>query len=370
MKNTYKKNFPSPEQIKKDYPLLPHHLAFIAKSRQQCAKIVRQEHNVFAAIVGPCSIHDFQSAIEYATRLKKLSSELSDSIFLTMRCFIEKPRTRFGWKGLLYDPFLDGSNEIEEGIRQSRKLFLALAELQVPCACELLEPLAVEYFDDLISWGFIGARTSASQPHRQFASGLPFPVGFKNGIHGEIDVAISAVLSAHMPHSYLGLDEQGKISAISSSGNPLAHIVLRGSETATNFDPASLEKIIYLLKAHQLDPVFLIDCGHGNSKKNYTHQAIVFQSAIQQLLEGNSSILGIMLESHLSPGKQPLLENPKNLSYGMSITDSCLGWEETKNLLLWADRLLSIHFNQLGPKMMLPGLNEKTTGCEHFNLIR
>lgn len=370
MKEPCKKNLPSPEQIKREYPLLAHHRAFIAKARRQCAEIVQRKKNKFAAIVGPCSIHDFQSAMDYGARLKELSSEISDSIFLTMRCFIEKPRTRFGWKGMLYDPYLDGSNEIEEGIRRSRKLFLALAELQVPCACELLEPLAVEYFDDLITWGFIGARTSASQPHRQFASGLPFPVGFKNGIHGEIDVALSAVLSAQMPHSYLGLDEQGKISAISSSGNPLAHIVLRGSETATNFDPASLAKITRLLKANQLDPSFLIDCGHGNCKKNYTHQAIVFQSAIKQILEGNCSILGIMLESHLSSGKQPLLENPQNLSYGVSITDPCLGWEETKELLLWADRLLSIDFDQLSPKMVLPSLHEKAAGREHFNLIR
>lgn len=342
-----KKSLPSPEQIKKQYPLLPKQRLFLERSRGQAEKIVRRKTSQLAAIVGPCSIHDSASALEYALRLKKLSDNLNGSLFLAMRFFIEKPRTRLGWKGLLYDPRLDGSNDLSEGIRLSRELLLKMAELEVPCACEILEPLAIDYIGDLLSWGLIGARTSASQPHRQLASGLPFPVGFKNGIHGDIDVAIAAVHSARVPHSHIGLTEKGRIAAVQTSGNPLAHIVLRGSETRVNYDSASLSEIAWTMKQHRLDPCFLVDCGHGNSGRDPIRQKAAFQSVITQAAEGNSSILGLMLESHLQGGKQPLLEDPYDLLYGVSITDPCLGWEETEELLRWADDLLSMSISSV-----------------------
>ena len=333
---------PSPATIKRELPLSGTACDFIKDARMKAEKIVKREEPLFALIVGPCSIHDPGSALEYALRLKKLSEDLSGAIFLVMRFFIEKPRTRLGWKGLMYDPFLDGSNNIEEGIRLSRKLLLEIAELKVPCASELLEPLAVEYLGDLISWGLVGARTSGSQPHRQLASGLPFPVGFKNGVNGEIDIAISALLSSRMPHSHISINEQGRISAVNTRGNPLTHIVLRGSNRQTNFDPEAIANASLQLSLHGLDPALLIDCGHGNCGRDHLRQKIAFQSVVKQIEEGNKNILGVMLESHLLEGNQPLLEDPFDLRYGVSITDPCLGWEETEELIRFADEAISM----------------------------
>jgi 3-deoxy-7-phosphoheptulonate synthase len=333
---TKKDPLPSPELIRQELPLEPEEKKFIAKARLQGQMILQRKLPLLSAFVGPCSIHDPESAIEYALRLQQLSNDLQNSLFLVMRLFIEKPRTHLGWKGFLYDPYLDGSNDLAEGIRRSRKLFLTLAKLGVPCACELLDPLIVDYFSDLISWGFIGARTSASPIHRQLASGMPFPVGFKNNLQGDLDAAVSAALSSREPHSHIGLNNSGQICAVKTSGNPWTHIVLRGSNTKPNFDPTSLALATQLLKRNRLPPILIIDCGHGNSGKNYIRQKIVFESAILQAMKTNSPIAGIMLESHLFAGHQPFVENPQHLSYGVSITDSCLGWEETEELLRWA----------------------------------
>ncbi len=321
---------PTPEQLKAELPLTVSD--FIASSRHSAKQILERIDQRLIVIVGPCSIHDSASALEYARKLKKLSSDVDSAVFLIMRIFIEKPRTKLGWKGMLYDPHLDGTNDIATGLRQSRKIIQETAELGVPCAMELLEPLALPYFDDLIVWGLIGARTSASQPHRQMASGLPFPVGFKNDYRGDLEVAIAGIQSAQTSHSHIGINAQGHVAAINTYGNPLTHLVLRGSDEHPNFDPVSIEKAIRFLQDHHLKPRLLVDCSHGNCGKDHLRQKIAFESVVEQATK-NNSIVGLMLESHLFPGKQPIGEDPSLLNYGVSITDPCLGWEETESLI-------------------------------------
>lgn len=324
---------PTPAELKAEFPSP----AF----RREGASLLMRKDQRLVVLVGPCSIHDPVAAVEYAERLRKLSREVEKSLFLIMRVFFEKPRTGHGWKGLLYDPYLDHSSEIGAGLCLSRKLLLQINALGIPCAAELLEPLVLPYFDDLLTWGVIGARTAASQPHRQMASGLAFPVGFKNDIHGELDVAISGILSSRLPHTHIGIDNEGKICRVETRGNPLTHLILRGSETETNFDPSSVAKAICSLKKHHLEPRLFIDCSHGNSKKDHRNQHSAFLSSIEQICDGNDAIAGVMLESNLYAGKQPLGEDPSFLHYGISVTDSCIGWEETESLLLWAAERLS-----------------------------
>lgn len=321
---------PSPAQIKQECPLTSRDS--IASWRNTAKHILQRVDQRLVAIVGPCSVHDPESAIEYAIRLKNLSAEIDKNFFPIMRLFIEKPRTRLGWKGMLYDPHLDGSNNIAAGLRKSRELILKIAEIGIPCATEILEPIVAPYFDDLIVWGLIGARTSASQPHRQVASGFSFPIGFKNDYRGEYDVAISGVLTARIPHTHIGIDSKGHVAAIHTRGNPLSHLVLRGSDSHPNYDASSVEKALHALHEHHLEARILIDCSHGNCGKDHRRQRMAFESVIEQAAE-NKAIAGFMLESHLFAGKQPLGEDPTLLNYGVSITDPCLGWEETETLL-------------------------------------
>ncbi len=321
---------PSPAQIKQECPPVP--LETISAWRLTAKQILQRTDPRLVLIVGPCSIHDPESALEYAVRLKKLAAEIDKYFFPIMRLFIEKPRTRIGWKGMLYDPHLDGTNDIATGLRKSRTLILTIAALGIPCATEFLEPVVVPYFDDLIVWGLVGARTSASQPHRQIASGFSFPVGFKNDVRGDLDVAISGILTSRIPHTHIGINPQGHVAALRTRGNPLSHLVLRGSDAQPNYDPASIQKALHALQEHRLEPRLLIDCSHGNCGKDHRRQRIAFESAIEQAAE-NRAIAGVMLESHLFAGKQPLGDDPSLLNYGVSITDPCLGWEETEALL-------------------------------------
>lgn len=330
---------PTPEQIKSELPL--EFKQPIDDFRKQAKSILERRDERLAVIVGPCSIHDFDSAYEYAQRLKALSLEISPSFFPIMRFFIEKPRTKLGWKGMLYDPHLDGSNDISEGIQKSRRLFLEITKLGIPCAVELLEPLIAPYFDDLITWGLIGARTSASQPHRQLASGLDFPIGFKNDVQGHFDVALHGILASRIPHTHIGIDPKGRISALQTKGNAFTHLVLRGSDKFPNYNSVHVQEAIQAMKEHNIKPKLLIDCSHGNCGKNHKKQAEVFESVIQQARE-SKAIAGLMLESHIYPGKQPLNEDPKELRYGLSITDPCMGWDETEELL----RSMSMSFVQ------------------------
>lgn len=321
---------PTPAQIKLELPLkIPEK---ILSWRAQAIDILKRKDPRLALILGPCSIHDFVAVYEYGQRLVELKPEIEHTFFPIMRLFFEKPRTRLGWKGMLYDPHLDGSNDIAAGIRKSRTLMLKMAELGIPCSAELLEPLVLPYFDDLIVWGMIGARTSASQPHRQLASGLPFPVGFKNDCRGHLDMAISGILSARIPHSHIGISPTGHIAKIQTRGNPHTHLVLRGSDTSPNYSPNEVALALKSLKSQRLEERLMIDCSHGNSGKNYEKQREVFESVMSQA-SSNPSLFGLMLESHLFSGKQSLTEDLNHLNYGVSITDACLGWEETAALL-------------------------------------
>ncbi|MBU6383393.1 MAG: 3-deoxy-7-phosphoheptulonate synthase [Verrucomicrobia bacterium] len=330
---------PTPAQIKRDIPLtVPAH---IASWRRVAIDILERRDPRLALIVGPCSIHDADAVYEYGLRLKALLPEIEHAFFPIMRLFFEKPRTQLGWKGMLYDPHLDGSHDIEAGLRKARALILKIAELGIPCAAELLEPLAVPYFDDLIVWGMIGARTSASQPHRQLVSGLPFPVGFKNDTRGDLDTAIAGILSSRIAHSHLGIDAGGRISKIQTQGNRYTHLVLRGSDRGPNYDAHSIETALKSLQEQRLEPRLIIDCSHGNCGRDPQRQKSAFQSVTDQAMR-NTAICGLMLESHLLPGKQPLGDDPHHLHYGISITDPCLGWDETAELL----RSTSISFVQ------------------------
>jgi 3-deoxy-7-phosphoheptulonate synthase len=335
----------SPLHIRTELPLSLKAAVFIDNGRKTAANILLCKPKKLALLVGPCSIHDPQTALDYAAKLKKLSNRMNH-FFLIMRIFLEKPRTHKGWKGLIYDPRLDGSNDISYGLKTSRKLLLEIAEMELPCATELLEPLAAPYFEDLITWGMIGARTSASQPHRILASSLSFPVGFKNGIDGDLNSAIHGILSAQDSHTHLSIDDTGYICAKKTLGNQLTHLVLRGSEKTGNYDPKSIAFAIEALKSHNLKPQLVIDCSHGNSQKDHTLQSKCFQSVISQIANGNENIRGLMLESHLFPGKQAL-GKPSALRYGVSITDACIGWEETESLIVSADEALSMSISSV-----------------------
>jgi 3-deoxy-7-phosphoheptulonate synthase len=325
----------SPEELEQELPSIS-----IAHFHTIAAKILRREDPRIALLLGPCSIHNSDEALFLGQKIYQLQKQLS-SFFLIMRVFVEKPRTRLGWKGMMYDPYLDGSNDLQEGLRRSRKLLLQLNAMGVPCATEFLEPLVSPYLSSLITWGLIGARTSASQPHRQLASGLNFPIGFKNGVYGELEPALSGITSSRTPHAHFSIDPSGRLVAAQTTGTTLSHLVLRGKETGPNCDEANVQMALQALKAHHLEERLAIDCSHGNSNKDPRQQKWAFTTAIQQIEMGNQAIRALMLESNLLPGKQPLSEEPDRLHYGVSITDPCLGWEETEELLLRGESALT-----------------------------
>ncbi len=332
---------PTPCELKKQSPLSFQASTFIAQSREIARQVIRGQDRRKALIIGPCSIHDCASALDYAQHFKKLAESVKRSCFMVMRVYIEKPRTATGWKGLLYDPHLDGSHDIKTGLLWTRKLLLALAEMQIPAAAEFVDPLAALYFEDLVSWGFIGARTSASQPHRQFASARMMPIGFKNSTDGNLENAVHGVLSATNPHTLLQIDEQGKLCVVQSEGNPDSHIILRGANDFTNYDPDSISLALKMLKKAGLPQRLMIDCAHGNCQKNDQKQREVFTSILEQIEKGNDKIFGLMLESHLRSGNQPLTEDLSLLKYAVSITDPCLDWQTTEELVYSADLVFS-----------------------------
>ncbi|MGK5594881.1 MAG: 3-deoxy-7-phosphoheptulonate synthase [Parachlamydiaceae bacterium] len=311
---------------------------FLQETRQTIRNILSGQDRRLLLIVGPCSIHDVKGALEYAKRLKNLQSSCP-SLFLVMRTYFEKARSSFGWKGLLYDPFLDGTHQVEEGLRLTRRFLIDLANQEIPAACEFLEPAFARYMSDLISWGCIGARTVTSQIHRQLASQLDMPVGFKNTPEGSIEAAINAIATACQPQTFLGINDDGKIAIQRSEGNPYSHLVLRGSQQGPNYATAHVSLAFNLLEKMDLPQRVIIDCSHDNSAKKADQQPMVFSSVIQQVGEGNAGVRGAMLESYLLPKNQPLQQA---LQYGVSITDECLSWEQTENLLLWAENSLHI----------------------------
>jgi 3-deoxy-7-phosphoheptulonate synthase len=324
---------PTPLEMKTRLPLLAEEAVFIAQARQIATDIIKGKDPRKVLVVGPCSIHDRKSAMEYAERFGELAQQVKDTSFLVMRAYAEKPRTLKGWKGLLYDPHLDGSDDIKTGLLWTRELLLELAKRKIPCATEFVDPLAALYFEDLITWGFIGARTAASQPHRQFASSLTFPIGFKNAIDGNLETAVHGILSAREPHALLQVDENGKLCALESSGNPFCHIVLRGAYHFTNYDAASVKEAKKRLQEDYLPQRLMIDCSHGNCQKRFNKQQEVFFAVLEQIERGDENIFGLMLESHLESGAQALTEDPSRLKYAVSITDPCLDWKTTEELI-------------------------------------
>lgn len=329
---------PSPKAMQSSLPTPEATLSSIAKHRQEITDLVKGKDSRLAVVVGPCSLHDKNSAIEYALRLTELQKQVEETCLLVMRAHIEKPRTCLGWKGMLHDPLLNGKENLVEGLFICRELLVDLANTGIPLASEFLDPLASCYFSDLISWGFIGARTSTSQTHRQLASSLPMPIGCKNGIDGNIESVIQGAIAARHPHNFLHIDAEGRIGVIKSSGNRASHIVLRGSDLKTNYDHESILFATKLCEDLELDSRILIDCSHGNSQKNLNNQIHVFSSVFTQYKEGNHHILGVMLESHLKEGNQ--LFSP-SICPSTSLTDPCLGWSTTEELLLSVHEELS-----------------------------
>lgn len=328
---------PTPEELKEEFPLDDLSLDFISSSRQTINNILNRTDPRLLIVVGPCSLHDTASILEYAEKFVELAEEVSDQFFLVMRAYYEKPRTIRGWKGLLYDPHLDGSHDMSFGLRLTRELLLALTKKNIPLGSELLEPYVTHYFSEFLSWGCIGARTSTSQPHRQMASGLPFPVGFKNTPDGNIDNAIHGILAASSPHTFLGMQSNGLPARVKTRGNEECHIVLRGGDKKPNYDSLSIAQAFEKSEYFGIPQRVLIDCSHDNCKKQHEQQIIVFDAVIEQILHGNHSIVGLMLESHLNAGCQPITPS---LRYGVSITDPCLDWKTTEILILKAHQKL------------------------------
>ena len=316
-----------PHDLKRKYSL-NHTLAIqIAEQRQTIQNILDGHDHRLLVIAGPCSIHDEKSALEYAEKLKQIQSKISDQIFLVMRAYIEKPRTTVGWKGFLYDPNLDGSSNMQLGLEKSRALYLQIIEMGLPIASEILSPMATAYFDDLLAWGAIGARTSESQIHREISSQMPYSIGFKNGTDGSIQIALDAIQSASHPHQFMGMSQSGLPCILESEGNPKAHLILRGSNAGPNYHLTEIEKIKEKVKTEL--PALVIDCSHGNSDKNPLLQAEVLRTIVAE--RSLSHVRGVMLESHLNDGQQKI---SSEMTYGQSITDGCLGWDKTQQLLI------------------------------------
>lgn len=322
----------TPAQLKNNLPISSQALASIQQARHTIANIIHRKDHRFLVICGPCSIHDIDAAKEYATRLKALHDHYHDSLYIVMRVYFEKPRTTVGWKGLINDPDLDGSFDVERGLHKARELLCWLAELGLPLATEALDPISPQYLAELFSWSAIGARTTESQTHREMASGLSMPVGFKNGTDGSLHTAINALLSAASAHAFMGINQQGQVALLQTQGNPDGHVILRGGKHP-NFDSVNVSLAEEALEKAGLTPSLVIDCSHGNSCKNHHLQPKVADNVIQQIQQGNRSIIGIMLESNLNEGCQSSELPSSQLRYGVSITDACIDWQHTDALL-------------------------------------
>ncbi len=325
-----------PSELEASIPLSPAAESTVLEGRRQLEAVLNHEDERFAIIVGPCSIHDHSAALDYARRLKPLAEQVSDRIMVVMRVYFEKPRTTVGWKGLIYDPNLNDSYEIEDGLHRARRLLMELSEAGLYSATEFLDPIAPQYFADLVTWAAIGARTTESQTHRQMASGLSMPVGFKNGTDGDPQTAVDALVAARTPQAFLGIDHDGQASIVETKGNPNCHLVMRGGRSGTNYDARSIAVAADALRKAEVPSNIVVDCSHGNSNKDHTRQRIAFEDVVAQRIGGNADLIGVMLESNINPGTQKLGSDPSALEYGVSITDACIGWDETVNLLEWA----------------------------------
>ena len=304
----------------------------ILSSRKSVGEIFSGKDERLIVIVGPCSIHDIKAAKEYALKLKSLQKEVEKSIYIMMRVYFEKPRTTVGWKGLISDPDMDNSLDVEKGLRQGRELLVWLAEQGIPCATEALNPITPQYLADLISWCAIGARTTESQTHREMSSGLSMSVGFKNGTDGNLTMAVNAIKACSSKQSFLGINDKGQISTFKAKGNKSSHIILRGGKRP-NYDQTAVSECEKLLRENGLAERIMIDCSHDNSNQDYRNQGKVIENIKSQIISGNQSIFGVMLESNLYPGKQKILDNKDDMQYGVSVTDGCISWDETDSLI-------------------------------------
>ena len=323
----------SPREMKESLPMSEAANATVLQGRKAVTRILAREDDRMLAVVGPCSIHDPRAALEYAGKLNQLRRELEGQLCIIMRVYFEKPRTTVGWKGMIYDPWLDGSEDLPTGLQMARKLLLEINEMGLPAGTEMLDPITPQYTADLISWASIGARTTESQTHREMASGLSMPVGFKNSTEGNLQVAVNALESARHPHSFLGIDQEGRTCMVRTSGNPWGHLVLRGGNGRPNYYPECIEDAIAILGEARLDTVVMVDCSHANSGKRFARQERVLQAVVQQRQAGDGAIIGAMLESNLCEGSQKIPGDLRELRYGVSITDECLGWDDTERLL-------------------------------------
>lgn len=330
----------TPSEIKEKLPVTEDEVRTVLQGREQIENILSGKDTRKFIVVGPCSIHDIKAAEDYALKLKNLADRVRDKLLLIMRVYFEKPRTTIGWKGLINDPDLDGSFKIEKGLITARELLIKIARIGLPTGTEALDPISPQYISDLISWGAIGARTVESQTHREMASGLSMPLGFKNGTDGNIEVALNAMESARTPHIFLGINELGQVSILNTKGNEYGHIILRGGGGKSNYDVDTVKLVEKQLEKRNLPQEIVIDCSHGNSNKNHRKQSEVFANIIEQIMAGDSAIVGMMLESNLDEGNQPIPDNISDLKYGISITDKCIDWAETERIILAAyDRL-------------------------------
>jgi 3-deoxy-7-phosphoheptulonate synthase len=306
--------------------------AFISKSRFDIERIIAKNDNRLLVICGPCSIHNETEALEYAQKLQEVRLKYKKNLEIVMRCYFEKPRTTAGWKGYINDPDLNETFDIDKGLYLARKLLLKINEIGVPVACELLDVVSPQYISDLISWGAIGARTTESQLHREMASGLSFPVGFKNGTSGDVDIAIDGVISSKIAHNFLGISERGKVSLVRTLGNNTCHIILRGGKSGTNYSAPEIKRIKERILAKGESFCIVVDASHGNSQKNFNKQSLVIDEVLRQLEAGEKEIKGVMIESNLHEGNQSI-DNYPNLEYGISVTDACVSWDSTLNIL-------------------------------------
>ncbi|MBD3897478.1 3-deoxy-7-phosphoheptulonate synthase [Halomonas sp. ML-15] len=319
----------TPDALKQEIPLTEGAERTVIEGRDTIQRILDGSDPRLLVVVGPCSIHDVDAALDYARRLRRLADQVKDSLYIVMRVYFEKPRTTVGWKGLINDPHLNGSFEIQEGLHIARQLLVDLAEMGLPLATEALDPISPQYLQDCISWSAIGARTTESQTHREMASGLSCPVGFKNGTDGSLDVAVNALQSVAHPHNFLGIDQAGQVAIIRTRGNAYGHVVLRGGNGKPNYDSVSVALAEQELTRAGIKPNIMVDCSHANSNKDPALQPLVMENVTNQILEGNRSIIGLMVESHIGWGSQKIPEDHTQLKYGVSVTDACIDWDAT-----------------------------------------
>lgn len=333
----------TPRQLKEEIPLTEAAEQTVLAGRQAIRNILDRTDPRLFLVLGPCSIHDIDAAKDYARRLRELADKVSDSLLLVMRVYFEKPRTTVGWKGLINDPYLDDSFKIQDGLHISRRLLVELSEMGLPLATEALDPISPQYLQDMISWSAIGARTTESQTHREMSSGLSMPVGFKNGTDGSLTVAVNALQSVSNPHSFLGMNQDGQVAVINTRGNQYGHVVLRGGGGKPNYDSVSVAMAEKELEANKVASNIMVDCSHSNSNKDPGLQPLVMENVTNQILEGNQSIIGLMIESHINWGNQKINADRSQMAYGVSVTDACIDWDATeKAVLAMHDKLKTV----------------------------